>query len=129
MIEFDSRPAWRDYFAKIVLGVLLLPVGIGLIVFLYIALDRYGTHYTIRHDRIQTREGIIAKRERSVRLENIRDLWLNQGIVDRILGIGTLGFSTSGGNGAEVVFRGIERPAVLKERIEEHLSRKESAST
>jgi uncharacterized membrane protein YdbT with pleckstrin-like domain len=90
-------------------------------------LDRYGTRYTIRHDRIQTRKGIIAKYERSVRLENIRDLWLNQGVFDRILGIGTLGFSTSGGDGSEVVFRGIERPRALKERIEEHLFKRASA--
>jgi uncharacterized membrane protein YdbT with pleckstrin-like domain len=127
MIEFDSRPAWRDYFGKIVLGIVLLPVVVGLIVFLYIVLDRYGTRYTIRHDRIQTRKGIIAKYERSVRLENIRDLWLNQGVFDRILGIGTLGFSTSGGDGSEVVFRGIERPRALKERIEEHLFKRASA--
>jgi hypothetical protein len=64
--------------------------------FALIALDRYGTHYSIARDRIQARNGIISKNERSVRLENIRDLWLDQGVIQRLLGVGSIGFSTGG---------------------------------
>jgi uncharacterized membrane protein YdbT with pleckstrin-like domain len=128
MIDFDSRRAWRDYFAQILLAIILTPLyGLGLALFALIALDRYGTHYSIARDRIQARNGIISKNERSVRLENIRDLWLDQGVIQRLLGVGSIGFSTAGQGGSEVVFKGILKPRVLKERIEDHLFRKASA--
>ena len=67
------------------------------------------------------RRGIIAKNLKSVRLENLRDIELNQTIMERILGIGSLGFSTAGSVGAEVIFTGVLHPQKVKDQVEEFL--------
>jgi hypothetical protein len=51
-------------------------------------------------------------------LADLRNVNLRQGIVERMLGIGTLEFSSAGGSGIEVSWSGVRDPADLKRRIE-----------
>ena len=118
-ISYESRPAWREQWLPLTLGILLLPVfGLGLIFILWVVVGRYASHYKIENGRIQVRNGIVSKDERSIRIKDLRDVALKQSVVERLLRIGTLEFSSSGSHGAEVVFAGILKPKILKSQIE-----------
>ena len=64
--------------------------------------------------------GMIAKDQTRIEFKHIRGVKLRQGIIERLLGYGTIEIATSGSDGSEIRFQSIARPnkilAVLRER-------------
>lgn len=63
------------------------------------------------------RVGLIAKNTNEMQLRHIRAINVRQGIIERILGIGTVMFISAAEGEAAVVFKGIRDPHGVKERI------------
>src|SRR4029450_13716949 len=63
-------------------------------------LDWLTATYTITNRRLITREGLIARRGHDIPLMRISDVAFNQGILDRILGCGTLVISDASTHGS-----------------------------
>jgi len=125
-LDFDSRPSWRSYWLGILLGILLAVTGVGLLILGWVFWDRLGNRYKVQSGKIESRKGVISKNLKSVRLENLRDIELNQSVLQRLLGIGNLSFSTAGSIGAEVVFDGIANPQDLKDSVEGYMAESRS---
>jgi uncharacterized membrane protein YdbT with pleckstrin-like domain len=75
---------------------------------------RYSWAYKIDHETIESREGLIARKVKSIRVRDLRNLIVTQTLIQRILGIGDVGFSSAGESGIEVVFRGVDDPLKVK---------------
>jgi uncharacterized membrane protein YdbT with pleckstrin-like domain len=121
-IEYDSRPAWRNYWFAILIGVLSLPVyGLGIFILLWVLFQRLGNRFYIEKSKIESRAGIISKDLRSIRLENLRDVHMKQSVMQRIFSVGDIAFSSSGQSTQEVVFSGIAHPQALKDMVEDYL--------
>jgi len=60
---------------------------------------------------------LIARNTNEIQLRHIRAINVRQGIVERILGIGTVIFISAAEGEAAVVFKGIRDPLGVKERI------------
>jgi uncharacterized membrane protein YdbT with pleckstrin-like domain len=74
-----------------------------LVVIVWVArpfLDWLTATYTITNRRLITREGLIARRGHDIPLMRISDVAFNQGILDRILGCGTLVISDASTHGS-----------------------------
>jgi uncharacterized membrane protein YdbT with pleckstrin-like domain len=128
-IEYDSRPAWRNYWFPILIGLLSLPVfGIGALILLWVIIQRYGNRYYVEKSKIESRAGIISKELRSIRLENLRDVHLKQSVMQRLFSVGDLAFSSSGQSTQEVIFSGICAPQALKDLIEDYLHQRAQAA-
>jgi len=132
------RPAWRSQLGLLLACTLLLIAAAGgtmagtdesqamsavfwvmfLMGLIVMAYRRFSHLYYIEDDRIEHRTGIIAKNVKSVRLSDLRNVNLDQGVVERLLGIGTLEFSSAGGSGIEVRWLGVKRPTRLKSEVE-----------
>lgn len=65
------------------------------------------------------REGLIARNTNEMQLRHIRAINVKQGIIERILGIGTIMFLSSAEGEAAVIFKGIRDPHGVKEMIKE----------
>ena len=63
-------------------------------------LDWLTATYTITNRRLITREGLIARRGHDIPLMRISDVAFNQGILDRVLGCGTLVISDASTHGS-----------------------------
>jgi len=114
-----GKPAWRNYILELTAGIFLLPVyGIGIIFLIYPIYQRLSNTYIIENGRVENRKGIIARNISSIKLNNLRSIKAKQGIFQRIIGTGNLEFSSSGGGGVEVEFKGIKKPLDLKRKIE-----------
>ena len=84
---------------------------------------RYSWAYAIDGDTIESREGIIARKVRSIRIQDLRNINVNQTLIQRIMGVGDVEFSSAGGSGIEVVFRGVDKPLEVKalaQRLQGH---------
>lgn len=128
-IEYDSRPAWRNYWFPILVGFLSLPVyGIGALILLWVVVQRYGSRYYVEKSKIESRAGIISKELCSIRLENLRDVHLKQSVMQRLFLVGDLAFSSSGQSTQEVIFSGIHAPQALKDTIEDYLHQRAQAA-
>ena len=143
MDNLTLRPAWRNwwgaFFVAPVLLLLFIVAGIGvastsssstadlatplslaavMVVWMLSGVwGRFSHKYEISVDRITQHEGIIARRQNSLRAANIRSVQLSQGLVQRIFGVGNLEFY-SAGDRAEVRFIGVHQPVMLRDRIE-----------
>jgi uncharacterized membrane protein YdbT with pleckstrin-like domain len=63
-------------------------------------LDWLTATYTITNRRLITREGLVARRGHDIPLMRISDVAFNQGILDRVLGCGTLVISDASTRGS-----------------------------
>ena len=125
---YQGRPSWLNYIGFYLIGLVLFVlsisdrnVGAGLTLLLLsvgsAAISRYRYLFTVRKDSIIMRVGLIAKNTNEMQLRHIRAINVRQGIIERILGIGTVIFISAAESEAAVVFKGIREPNRVKERI------------
>jgi len=93
---------------------------ISSLILLFCILDRIGTRYCVTTHKVTTHRGILSRDINEIPIGPIRQILLKQGIIDRMVDIGTLGFSTSASSEIEVVFRGIHEPLKVKKIVQSH---------
>lgn len=86
-----------------------------------------STHFVVTNHRIITRTGVISRSGRDIPLNRINDVSFNHGVLDRLLGCGTLVVESGGERGqltlGEVPH--VERvQRLLSELVEEDLRRR-----
>lgn len=144
MKELVWRPSWLNYWKAFLVSVLLivgafvamafagdvigdyvtpwiLPLA-GLVIALFVlgraALDRFRWRYIVKPDgHVAVRHGIIAKDTDEIRVQDIRLLGVNQGIVQRIFGLGNVEIATAGHGDVEIFMKGIRDPEEVKEAV------------
>jgi uncharacterized membrane protein YdbT with pleckstrin-like domain len=84
-------------------------------------LDWLTSTYTITNRRLITREGVLARKGHDIPLMRISDVAFDQGIVDRVLGCGTLVISDASTHGS-VDLHDIPRVESVQRRLTDLLS-------
>lgn len=74
------------------------------------------SNFAVTSDRLIHREGFIAKRSMEIPLEAINDVRFDQGIIDRIIGAGTLVIQSASEQGRQV-FDDIRDPEMVQRTI------------
>ncbi|NQU44790.1 PH domain-containing protein [bacterium] len=118
--------------SAMLIGIVILAALIVKIMLLYITirLDYEMRYYIITDRSLRIREGVWAIREITLTFENIQNMKIEQGPLQRLFGVYDLAVETAGGGGSlslkqikesglthRGVFRGIERPAELRDQI------------
>jgi uncharacterized membrane protein YdbT with pleckstrin-like domain len=108
----------------------ILQVG-GLALAVYLALlmlfRRYSWLYTIDAESIESSHGLIARRVQSIRIRDLRNINIRQTVMQRLLDVGDVEFSSAAGGDVEVVFYGAPDPMGLKEYVQERQRQDETA--
>ena len=142
-MDYRSRPAWRTQWLSLgvefilLIGLLwifwavivndptawqqwlyLLALLCGISLAVPILYRHYAWRYSVAGDNIESRYGIISRQVHSVRIQDLRNVNVNQSILQRLIGIGDVEFSSAGGGGVEVVFFAVTRPVELKDKIQ-----------
>lgn len=99
--------------------MLAIPLLIMLSVIWY---RRYSWLYLVDKNNIESRHGIIAREVHSIKLVDLRNINVKQTILERLLMIGDIEFSSAGSSGVEVLFHGVGRPLRIKKQIQEGFS-------
>jgi uncharacterized membrane protein YdbT with pleckstrin-like domain len=142
-LPYRARPAWHNQWWQISLAAALPVVFVAAIfggtryfseptlrvvlvvlaaVFVYlvavVVYRRFSWYYAIDGETIESRQGVIARRVQSIRVRDLRNINVRQSLVQRLLGVGDVEFSSAGGGGVEVVFFGVAAPMQLKNLVQ-----------
>jgi uncharacterized membrane protein YdbT with pleckstrin-like domain len=98
-------------------------VGAGVVLFAIILgvgfLMRIATTYTITNHRLHIKRGLVARKTQEARLERVQNVNTDQGVLDRILQVGTVDFDTAGTTDAEFAFRGVSQPEKVVRAVDQ----------
>jgi uncharacterized membrane protein YdbT with pleckstrin-like domain len=87
--------------------ILLVVTGLGLVAAAALAfwpwLRWRTTHYVFTNERVIVREGIVSRNGRDIPISRVNDVSFNHGIVERMLGCGTLTIESGGERGQLVL--------------------------
>ena len=75
---------------------------------------------TVTTKRTTLRHGLLAKHTSEVRHSDVRNILVSQGIIQRMMGVGTIGISSAGQSDVEISFSGLKDPEGTKRLIESH---------
>lgn len=114
---FELKPAYRARLGLLVWGVLLLPVGIGLLLLLRAWYLVAATRYRLTTQRLFVQTGLVAKNLEEVELFRVKDVTLDQGFVQRLLGVGTVVVLSTDDTAPRLELKGLLRPAETKEAL------------
>lgn len=128
-VIYEGHPSWRSTIAFYLKGLLIaLVVGVivwfaashaaGVIVFVVILavvllvgfVRRFFIVYTITNQRLRIQRGIIARRVQQTQIERVQNVNTNQGVIQRILQVGTVDFDTAGTGDSDFSFVGVNNP-------------------
>ena len=84
---------------------------------LLVRLNAERCWFEVTDKRIIMRQGLFSQSERSVRLENVQDVVVEQGLLGSLFGWGTLNVETSATPGTEFTFKLIARPGRVRDAI------------
>ncbi len=129
-ILYRGRPAWLSFWRSIIISIVALGAGIatwsynGWFLFgsLVIALAFYGyvcftrslRLYLVTRRRVEVIYGFISKSSHEVRIRDIRTINVKKIGLKGLIGVGTVEFSTAGGDEIEVAFKDVFRANRVK---------------
>ncbi len=116
-VLWTGTPSHLYYVGYYVFGVLLMGLYIGFILILWALLDKYSRVFTVTNKRVTAKSGIISRSIQEVAMKDIRNINFNQGVIERMFGLGTVQIGSAGTAGIEVQFYGIPDASAVKEMI------------
>ena len=114
---FELKPAYRARLGLLVWGVVLTPVGVGLFLLLRAWYLVASTRYRLTTQRLFAQTGLIAKNLEEVELFRVKDVTLSQGMLDWMLGTGTVTVLSTDDTAPRLALAGIRDPLAAKEAI------------
>jgi len=113
----DSNVGWIFYLAFIVLAALFL------INFIIRYLKWISTLYVMTNARVMTKKGILGRSFEDMPLSMITNIDVSQSIGQRMLGYGTLVFSSQSGNRDDIVWKWVPDPIVVRRKAQEAMDK------
>ena len=108
------RPHWTAYLWPAVYTVLTVLILLPLAIYEYLQLRFLEQGVT--NKRVILKRGIISRQTEEMKLTSIETVEIDQGILGRILGFGTV--KVTGRGMSDVVFKGVDDPMQVKREIE-----------
>jgi uncharacterized membrane protein YdbT with pleckstrin-like domain len=122
------KPSRWSYILLYLIGIITLPfLGFGLLFIILAELLRGANTYYVTDERVIHEFTFLSRRVSSAVRGNIQDLHFTQGLIERIVGIGTIHINTAGTTFIEIKFRGVSDPSSVKRLIEEQMIQKSKA--
>jgi len=112
---WEGHPSGLYYLGHWVFGILLFPLG--LITIPYAILDQRTRIYTHTTRKVIAKVGIISRKTHEVAIRDFRSINMNQSILERIFGLGSVQIGSAGTGGVEVEFKGITNPTKVRDGI------------
>jgi uncharacterized membrane protein YdbT with pleckstrin-like domain len=139
-IIFEGHPSWRailSFYLKALvialmagaIGWLAVSSGTGIAVALGVFLvavivgfvRRMATTYSITNQRLRIRRGLVSRNVQETRVDRIQNVNTDQGVLERILLVGTVDYDTAGTDDADFAFVGVGNPEKVAKKVEQAL--------
>lgn len=100
----------------LILGVILIPVVIGIFITIYEWLRLRGIEQAVTSQRVVRKTGIIGRQTEEIRLSAVETVDLHQTAWGRILGFGNV--NVTGRGESDLTFARVANPVAVKRAIE-----------
>ena len=136
---YKARVHWVIYFWPVVVtGVLILTLviqgnpawlrwfffGLSAVTWLAAIVVAESTDFIVTNRRVTTRTGILNKNSQETLLEKVETVHIQQDLLGRILGYGTV--TVVGTGGSSDIFKRISRPMQLRRMIHDQIDQRRS---
>ena len=111
------HPSAVNYLGEIILGIITLPIVIGLFILLVTIIVIKCTSYELTTRRIIVRKRLISKHQDEIWIKDMRAVNLQQSFGQRIFGIGDIEIGTAASAGTEIRMAGIANPSKVVQEI------------
>lgn len=101
----------------IVVGIVAIVLTVYLVFSMFY--QRLSVHYRLTTHRLVIQRGILSRTDDRILLVDIDDITVRQGLVDRMLDIGTVVLNTSDDTSPVLTMRGIESPRQVGDLIDD----------
>lgn len=119
--HYHAHPAmFRNNPLGFALSVVLCLVLVGFGILLVWWLQCKATTLTVTEERTILRKGLLAKATTEVWHKDVRNVQISQGLLQRMLGVGTVGISSAGQSGVEILAVGVPEPANVRKIIDQY---------
>lgn len=110
---------WFWYHANTPLATLGgVSVLVGCVWWAYWKVSSLGTALIITNKRTIHRQGLLSRQTREVVHDRVQDIQITQSFTQRLYNVGTLGLSSAGESGVEIVVEDLPDPKRLREIID-----------
>jgi uncharacterized membrane protein YdbT with pleckstrin-like domain len=101
-----------------VIWIILAPVtlGLSLLLAIYEFLRLKFLEQGVTNKRVILKTGIVSRKTEEMKLKSIETVEINQGVLGRIFGFGTI--KITGRGVSNLIFKGIDDPMSVKRQIE-----------
>jgi uncharacterized membrane protein YdbT with pleckstrin-like domain len=89
----------------------------------FAVLSRYSWKFVIDDDRLTGHYGLLSRKQKSIRVGDVRNIELHQPWGDKAFSVGTLAFYATGSDEADVLFWGIKHASDWRDTIQEMVDR------
>lgn len=114
---FIVQPVLRAYMGEFILYLILSLVVVGLFGLLAIWLRLKSVQYRLTTERLLVRRGLFARHVEEVELFRVKDITLDQGALQRFLGVGSIEIRSSDDSTPVLRIEGIDHPEQRKEEL------------
>tara|TARA_Y100000310_G_scaffold330486_1_gene402211 strand:- start:496 stop:906 length:411 start_codon:yes stop_codon:yes gene_type:complete len=123
-VIYEGTPDWLGYlFAFIIAFLLIFTFIFPLLIVAAVALNNKSTKYLITNKRIANRRGILSESFKSASYNHITSVHVSQGIIAKLLGIGTIVIDTAGsGPAQDFRWHFVKNPIKVKNTIEKKIN-------
>jgi uncharacterized membrane protein YdbT with pleckstrin-like domain len=138
-VIYEGRPSWRSILGFYIIGLVVAVVagaiaylvsggglgaavggGVFVVVLIVGWLKRVSTRYSITDRRMRIQRGIISRNVEETRVDRVQNVTVNQGVLDRILQVGTVDFDTASNRADDTFqFRGIADPGEITRLVDQ----------
>ena len=101
------------FYFQLPLPVVLGPLLVALLIFLYVFIDRRVTRYTVTSKRVSLETGILDRKSRELRIQDIRSIAADM----NFLGYGNIEFSSAASDDADVIFSAVAGAAAVRDLV------------
>lgn len=99
------------------LSLALVPVVIGAVILLVWWIKTHSRCLIVTDEKTRLRKGLLSKETNDVMHSSVRNIQVEQGAFQRLLGTGDIRISSSGQSGIEVNLTGVQNPGEIRDLI------------
>lgn len=112
------------YLLGLIISITIIGIIFGIPIIIITELIRRGNKFYITDKRVIHEYTFLSRKISSALYDKIQDLHFTQGLIERIVGIGTIHINTAGTTFIEIKFNGVQNPVSIKRIIEERMMKK-----
>lgn len=116
-ILYEANPSMvRMYPFATLLSILLIPVGVGILILLWMYIKTKMDKLTIKSDEIVAAHGLVNKSYVEINMSSVRTVKVSQSLLQRMLNAGDVAIYTAG-DAPELFIKGLPEPDKIRDFI------------